>query len=130
MIEPTLERFDLMCVVKWLEAGCDPKEAAKELRGYQPKLAALLSRLDKAEAGWQVKPLDWTQPYPLEGTFYAESLLGVWSVWEIGSGYVRAPDQRAGRKVDGDIEAAKAAAQADYEDQLRSAFLPPPPSES
>lgn len=51
MTEPALERFDLMCVIKWLEAGCAPSEAAKELRGYIPKLAALLSRLDKAEAG-------------------------------------------------------------------------------
>lgn len=31
---------DLMHVILWLENGCDPKEAAKELRIYQARGAA------------------------------------------------------------------------------------------
>lgn len=31
--------FDLTCVINWLENGCDPKEAAKELRIYQGRMS-------------------------------------------------------------------------------------------
>lgn len=31
---------DLTCVIQWLEAGCDPKDAAKELRLYQAAIRA------------------------------------------------------------------------------------------
>lgn len=31
---------DLTCVIQWLEAGCDPKDAAKELRLIQGKILA------------------------------------------------------------------------------------------
>lgn len=31
---------DLTCVIQWLEAGCDPKDAAKELRILQGKICA------------------------------------------------------------------------------------------
>ncbi len=31
---------DLTCVIQWLEAGCDPKDAAKELRLLQDKIRA------------------------------------------------------------------------------------------
>ena len=32
---------DLTAVIKWLENGCDPREAVKELKHYQSKLQAL-----------------------------------------------------------------------------------------
>ena len=38
--EPKKAPPNLMPVIAWLENGCDPKEAAKELRVYQAAMAA------------------------------------------------------------------------------------------
>ena len=69
-----------------------------------------------------IKPLEWTQPYPNEETAYAETILGSWTVWEMsdGSAYCRGPSDKSGRPVGNGLEAAKAAAQADYEQRIRS----------
>lgn len=48
-IEGLRAGFDFLCVVQWLEAGCDPQKAANELRLYIPKLTSLRERLAKAE---------------------------------------------------------------------------------
>lgn len=45
LVEQTLAKEreawpDLTCVIQWLEAGCDPKDAAKELRILQGKICA------------------------------------------------------------------------------------------
>jgi len=39
---------DLTAVIAWLEAGCDPAEAAKELRSYQPALSSQSLSLSEA----------------------------------------------------------------------------------
>lgn len=67
---------------------------------------ALLSRLDKAEAGWQVKPLEWRET---PGGKYMRA---------VGAG--RTYEVRAG----GLVTVKKAAAQADYEACIRSALIP------
>lgn len=74
-----------------------------------------------------IKPLEWTQPYPNEETAYAETILGSWTVWEMsdGSAYCRGPSDKSGRPVGNGLEAAKAAAQADYEQRIRSCIATP-----
>lgn len=84
-------------------------------------LRALLARLDKAEAGWRVRPLQWVEVSP-----------GSWMAHGIGLDYVvcdRQWWQGAGASAPcADDDAAKIAAEADYEQRIRSAFLPHPPS--
>ena len=40
MVAETVKRPNLQPVINWLENGCDPKEAAKELRIYQERMNA------------------------------------------------------------------------------------------
>lgn len=69
----------------------------------------------------RVKPLAWAEA-SFGDTWYAKSILGEYAIWEIENGYFRAPDQPAGTRCDGDLDAAKAAAQADYETRIFSAL--------
>lgn len=70
-----------------------------------------------------LKSLEWTKT-EFGDTWYAKSILGTWSVWEVGNGYYRPPDGHGGIRVDGGIEAAKEAAFAEYERRLMGAFEP------
>ncbi|WP_273772900.1 hypothetical protein [Brucella intermedia] len=71
-----------------------------------------------------VKKLEWF-PLDLSNTLYAHSAFGMYTVWEIdGVGFFRKEGGYGGTKVDGNIEAAKAATQADYEARILSALEP------
>ncbi|QNQ62481.1 hypothetical protein IB024_01610 [Brucella sp. 6810] len=71
-----------------------------------------------------VKKLEWF-PLDLPNTVYAHSAFGMYTTWEIdGVGFFRKEGGYGGLKVDGDLEAAKAAAQADYEARVMSALEP------
>lgn len=74
-----------------------------------------------------VKPLEWVAPYQHDNTSFAETMLGTWTVWDFGGedSHVRGPQDKAGRRIGGDIESAKAVAQADYEARIRSALVAP-----
>jgi len=50
---------DLTAVIAWLENGCDPREAVKELKHYQSKLQALATlQSQPAAAGVSDEPTD------------------------------------------------------------------------
>lgn len=49
---------DLTAVISWLEAGCDPAEAAKELRSYQEVLSSQSLSLSEARAENDRKDLE------------------------------------------------------------------------
>lgn len=85
----------------------DPWEAfARHLARCSPDIIlSLLARLDAAEGGWQVKPLEW-RPTP-EGKWLRAK--GGGRTYEVRN------DSRAGEK--------KAAAQADFEACIRSALV-------
>lgn len=67
----------------------------------------------------KVKPLIWEQNF--SGTWYAESVIGNYAVWD---GYFRPPTQNAGIPAGAKLDETKAAAQADFEARIRSALLP------
>lgn len=103
-------------------------------KSYNHKVVALMTdaalavfdRLDKAEAGWRVRPLEWSED-PFSDAFIADTN---------GLGrYVIEPFER-GYKVEGGnvrtlnytIEGAKAVAQADYKARIFSALTRSPPN--
>lgn len=77
----------------------------------EPGIKALIWRLHVARAGWLVADV-----HP--GSYFAWELAGI-GYWSHGS--------IVGREVLGGIDAAKAAAQADYERRIRSALVHPTP---
>ena len=72
-----------------------------------------------------VKPLTWFAPSQHDNSAFAETMLGTWTVWDFGGedSHVCGPQDRAGKRLGGNIDAAKAAAQADYEASIRSALV-------
>jgi hypothetical protein len=84
----------------------------------------------KGEMGVMVKPLEWVdgeRGFPTD----ANTIIGRYRVWDFDgedSHYMR-PEDRAGLYVGGNLDHAKAAAQADYERHIMSALsVPEPPS--
>lgn len=109
-----------------------PEEAVKAARkqlGFSPAddirlRAALTAALPFLPVQGAVKKLEWF-PLDLSNTLYAHSAFGMFTVWEIdGVGFFRKEGGYGGTKVDGNIEAAKAAAQADYSARILSALEP------
>lgn len=75
-------------------------------------------------AGPKIKPLEWLE-YERGPGFYAHSFLGRYSAWEqSGVGHWNAQGIIT-QTVPGGLEAAKAAAQADYEARVLSALVQP-----
>jgi len=88
-----------------------------------------IDRAEKAEeelrTGVKVKPLNWVEGAP--GTYkeVAESPFGHYSVWEINGTACWSPWKAgSGSIVDGGINGAKAAAQADFEQRILSSLSP------
>lgn len=67
----------------------------------------------------KIKPLEWNSPD--QCSWYADSVIGTYTVW---NGYFRPPNAKAGTPAGSSIDDAKAAAQADYEQRILSAFEP------
>lgn len=110
----------------------DPRSQEYSFRLADAAMRALTAAAPASERGEAVvvKPLEWGPGYTSGSeTFYAKTILGMWSVWEIGNGYFRGPTDHGGTPVPGGIEAAKAAAQADYEARILSALAHPPADE-
>ncbi len=71
----------------------------------------------------KVKPLEWHFPEHHDTVEIASTIFGEYTVWEInGGGYLRRPNEECGWPVGGDINSAKAAAQADYSRRILSAL--------
>lgn len=75
-----------------------------------------------------VRPLEWVQPRRFEETSVADTPFGRWVVWEIGDGYMKAPEAHCGLRVGTNLEAAKAAAQDDFASRVLSCLVSPGPS--
>lgn len=80
---------------------------------------------EAAEKAGIVRKLEWHE-FERGNSVYALAIVGQYSAWDFDGkdGHWRAPESFAGRRVSGDIEAAKAAAQADYEQRIHSALNP------
>ena len=75
----------------------------------------------------RVKPLEWKWYRDPKDTSEARTQIGTWTVWEInGYGYCYGPGDTSGRQCEGALEAAKAAAQADYAARILAALEPAP----
>lgn len=75
--------------------------------------------------GVRVKDIDW-QRYERGTGEYAYTILGTYTAGHYGdNARWFAPEDSDGREVDGNIDAAKAAAQADYEARILSAVAQP-----
>lgn len=73
----------------------------------------------------EVKPLIWSWNDFLDA-WEADTAIGRYQAWQINNvGVVKFPHAADGRIVDGAIDAAKAAAQQDYESRIRSAIVSP-----
>ncbi len=72
-----------------------------------------------------VKALVWYVPEWLSSTWFAHSVLGQYSAWD---GYWRHPGADGGAHVEGGLDGAKVAAQADYEQRILSALEPARPA--
>lgn len=73
----------------------------------------------------EVKPLIWAWNDFLDA-WEADTAIGRYQAWQINNvGVVKFPHAADGRIVDGAIDAAKAAAQQDYESRIRSAIVSP-----
>lgn len=92
-------------------------------------LAAAEAKLATAEPV-AVKPLEWFDFERGAGSQYADSCFGRYDAWCVaGSGYLRRPQQSSeGAPYGTTLDAAKAAAQADYEARIRSALYAAPPA--
>lgn len=64
----------------------------------------------------EVVKLEWTKPYERDNQQISTTVFGTYGVWDInGEGFLSKPENIGGVSVDGGIEAAKDAAQADFE---------------
>ena len=90
--------------------------------------AQALRALSARPAGWRVKPLHWHGPFPANGFKRGRWTAGNFSVVRKGQEYWRVFYNRIDEKsvVFPTAEAAKNAAQADYERRLSEAFEPAP----
>ena len=91
--------------------------------------AALLSSREEGYrqgVGARVKPLVWVERVGVTGTFDAASVFGTFiaTVTDDGRGFWFISGLTTGNYVGGTVEAAKAAAQADYEQRIMSALEP------
>lgn len=73
------------------------------------------------EATIKIRALEWNQHRT--STWYAESIIGAYGVWE---GHYQPPGGYGGITAGSTVEEAKAAAQADYERRIVSAFATRP----
>ncbi len=76
----------------------------------------------------KVKALEWRSPTRFSHMWLADSLFGEYRAWEIDDGFWWREPMHGGAIVKGGLEAAKAAAQADYEARVLSALEPAPSS--
>ena len=123
MAHPTDDELEAMAAR--LEDGrvCSPAQNSCR-NGYLMLEAAAMLRACKGRA---VKPLEWKWYRDPKDTSEARTQIGTWTVWEInGCGYCYGPKDTSGRQCEGGLEAAKAAAQADYEARVLSALEPAP----
>lgn len=95
----------------------------RDISGLFPAERALAERA----GGVKVKALEWDRS-SVDGLIeYADSLLGEYQVWAIGdTGYFYRQSFATGQPAGENIEAAKAAAQADYERRILSALTTEP----
>ena len=92
--------------------------AAAHIRELEAENAAL-----REARGVRVKPLVWLCHQDPKDTSEARTQVGSWTVWEInGSAYCYGPNDTCGKPCEGGLEAAKAAAQADYERRILAAL--------
>jgi hypothetical protein len=88
---------------------------------------AALATIPAAEPA--VKPLEWRAGIAGSYTVIADTVLGQYSAWHIETnGFWRTPGGRFGKLCGSTLEAAKAAAQSDYEQRIRSALVDPQPA--
>jgi hypothetical protein len=99
-------------------------DCEKDILAAEATLAAR-----EAEAGaMKLKPLEWFTPEGLHSTFHAKSIIGNYSIWEIGGcGYFVSPGAHGGTAAVGGLDGAKAAAQAHLEAAVRSVLVSPAP---
>lgn len=81
-----------------------------------------------AVPAWQVKPLEWVDrmsKHPNHVAFHAKTAFCEYRAWTLDGQASWSNDLIPGRyPVDGGVEAAKAAAEADHEQRVRSEILP------
>lgn len=93
-------------------------------RAADARIAELEAEVERLQAAAQVKPLEW-QEYERGSGLYAHSILGQYSAWEQnGVGYWNAQGIITQTAPDG-IDAATTAAQANYEQRIKSALVTP-----
>ena len=75
-------------------------------------------------SGVRVKALEWNEFERSGGAVYADTLFGRYSVWDFDGqdGHWKSPSGYAGVRVDGGIDAAKAAAQSHHDALILSAL--------
>lgn len=101
-------------------------EALAALKASEERGGRLSQELASARCPQDlVRPLEWVQPRQFEETSQADTPFGRWVVWEIGDGYMKAPEAHCGRRVGTNLEAAKAAAQADFASRVLSCLVSP-----
>jgi hypothetical protein len=113
---------DLTPVIKWLRGGCDPLAAADELELYRARLAA---QPVAAQEGVKVKPLEWDETasgWEAEAGMFCRSYL----IEKQYDGYRMDYNWTEQLRQIDTLDAAKAAAQADYEKRILSALEAPP----
>lgn len=113
-----LERF------KREEKMLGPNE--KLALAYSIALLSTPKREEKLTVSVKIKSLEWERHSGFHGTLFAKSVIGEYAVW---SGYYLPPHETEGVRAGSTVDAAKAAAQADYEARIRSALLSNPKPE-
>jgi hypothetical protein len=106
-----------------------PEDAKIYGHAAEMALEAALPLLSQPVSGERVRELIWGRgEYPREDMEFADSVFGAYAVWDINGGIWRRPEDNAGRIVNGTLDDAKAAAQADFEARILSALSQSPPS--
>lgn len=92
--------FDLTCVINWLENGCDPKEAAKELRIYQGRMSVPAQVAPSVTVDTQ-EVVDALRAYNHDeiGTVEAETLIKKWCVAHAARAVAAAVDDTRAQKA-------------------------------
>lgn len=89
------------------------------------KLLTAYRQARESADGVKVKPLVWSYREYTSTEEYAETTIGCWVVWTAkAEAYYKSPGSDTGIRVRGGKEAAKAAAQADYEARIKAALVP------
>lgn len=115
--------------------SCTSDDCCADMGMYEEKDQAIAAwncrTAQPAEAGRvSVKPLEWVERDDIQGLFNAESTIGWWyNVQAIDGGFRYEggpPAVPAAPQMFPSLEAAKAAAQADYEQRILAALAPAP----